>query len=112
IVALYDADPARIEIVAPGVNPAFFAPGNRPQARRALGLPATGEMLLFVGRIQPLKALGVAVAALAELERHPDAFLVVVGGPSGPHGAEELDRVRKLIAEVGLGNRVHFVPPQ
>jgi D-inositol-3-phosphate glycosyltransferase len=112
IVALYDADPNRIEIVAPGVNPAFFTPGNRSQARRALGLPATGEMLLFAGRIQPLKGLGVAVAALAELHRHPEAFLVVVGGPSGPQGYEELDRVHKLIAELGLAGRVHFVPPQ
>jgi D-inositol-3-phosphate glycosyltransferase len=112
IVELYDADPDRIEIVAPGVSPAFFAPGNRAQARRGLSLPATGEMLLFVGRIQPLKALSVAVAALAGLDRHPEAFLVVVGGPSGPQGAQELERIHKLIADLGLAGRVHFVPPQ
>ena len=42
ISELYDADPSRIRIVAPGVDHAFFGPGDRRQARRALGLPATG----------------------------------------------------------------------
>src|SRR5437588_175236 len=56
---LYDADPGRIEIVAPGVDHAFFAPGDRRQARRALGFAEDGPLLLFVGRIQPLKGLDV-----------------------------------------------------
>src|SRR5580704_75755 len=67
LVELYHADRDRIEIVAPGVDHAFFAPGDHRQARRALGFPLDAPMLLFVGRIQPLKALGVAVAALGEL---------------------------------------------
>src|SRR5688572_13790222 len=54
IAALYGADPARIDIVAPGVDHAFFSPGHRPQARRALGIRPDGPLLLFVGRIQPL----------------------------------------------------------
>jgi D-inositol-3-phosphate glycosyltransferase len=114
LVQLYDADPTRIEIVAPAVDHAFFAPGNRHQARRALGLPTGPPMLLFVGRIQPLKQLDVAVRSLAELDRHGfhDAFLVVVGGPSGPHGEEELTRIGKLVEELGLTDRILFVPPQ
>jgi D-inositol-3-phosphate glycosyltransferase len=111
IVELYGADPTRIEIVAPGVDHAFFSPGHRPQARRALSLPHDGPMLLFVGRIQPLKGLDVAVEALARL-RDERAFLVVVGGPSGPSGAPELARIEQLIAERGLTDRVRFVPPQ
>ena len=112
LAELYGADPARIEIVAPAVDHAFFAPGNRAQARRALalGLPADAPMLLFVGRIQPLKGLDVAVRALARVDG--DAFLVVVGGPSGPSGDAELERVEKLVAELGVSDRVHFVPPQ
>ena len=46
---LYGADPSRIRIVAPGVDHAFFGPGDRAQARRALDLPAQGPLLLFVG---------------------------------------------------------------
>jgi len=109
---LYGASPARIEIVSPAVDHAFFAPGNRHQARKALALPTGPPMLLFVGRVQPLKGLGVAVAALAQLSGHPEAFLVAVGGPSGPQGEAELARVGDLVAELGLGRRVHLVPPQ
>jgi D-inositol-3-phosphate glycosyltransferase len=113
LVRLYGADPSRVEIVAPGVDHAFFAPGQRRQARRAIALPEEGRMLLFVGRIQPLKGLEVAIRALAELaDRCPDAFLVVVGGPSGPDGQTEVDRMHKLVADLGLGDRVRFVPPQ
>jgi D-inositol-3-phosphate glycosyltransferase len=110
---LYGADPSRIRIVAPGVEHAFFGPGDRAQARRALGLPATGPLLLFVGRIQPLKGAGVAVSTLASLvQDHPDAHLVVVGGPSGPHGDEEVAHIVSLVAELGIGGQVVFVPPR
>ena len=109
---LYDADPLRIRVVAPGVDHAFFGPGYRPQARRALGLPAEVPLLLFVGRIQPLKGVDVAVRALAALEGHPDAHLVVVGGPSGPRGEEHLRAVQALVEELGLTGRVRFEDPQ
>lgn len=113
ITELYDADPSRIRIVAPGVDHAFFGPGDRRQARRALGLPEGGPLLLFVGRIQPLKGVSVAVRALAALGRdHADARLVVVGGPSGPHGEAEAARTVALVEELGLGDRVIFVPPR
>lgn len=113
LMRLYEADPVRIAIVSPGVDHAFFAPGDRAQARRALGLPEEGEMLLFVGRIQPLKALDVAVKALAEVRvRHPRAFLVVVGGPSGPHGSAEVVRAHELASDLHLDRSVYFVPPQ
>jgi D-inositol-3-phosphate glycosyltransferase len=109
---LYHANPGRIEIVAPAVDHAFFAPGNRAQARRALGLdlPAEAPMLLFVGRIQPLKGLDVAVRTLAAVGR--SSYLVVVGGPSGPSGDAELHRVQALVRELDLTDRVRFVPPQ
>jgi D-inositol-3-phosphate glycosyltransferase len=110
---LYHADPSRIRIVAPGVDHAFFGPGDRRQARRALALPSHGPLLLFVGRIQPLKGVAVAVEALAALGAdHPDAHLVVVGGPSGPHGEEEVARVHGLVGTLGLAGRVTFVPPR
>ncbi len=113
ITELYGADPSRIRIVAPGVDHAFFGPGDRAQARRALGLPAKGPLLLFVGRIQPLKGAAVAVATLATvLQDDPDAHLVVVGGPSGPRGDEEVARIDALVDGLGLRDRVLFVPPR
>ena len=128
LVELYQADRARIETVPPGVDHAFFAPGDYRQARRAVGFPADAPLLLFVGRIQPLKALGVAVEALASMVhgRAGDglyrraggssplrrAILVAVGGPSGPQGEAELTRIRRLIDELDLVDRVRLVPPQ
>ena len=107
---LYGADPRRIEVVPPGVEHAFFSPGDRRGARRALGL-GDHPVLLFVGRIQPLKGLPVAVGALAELHR-PDAELVVVGGPSGLEGDQELQRVLELADHLGVRHQIRFVPPQ
>jgi D-inositol-3-phosphate glycosyltransferase len=120
----YGADPARIEVVPPGVDHAFFSPGDRDGARAALGwttaarVSAAGgrgavqhPVLLFVGRIQPLKGLDVAVHALACLGR-PDAELVVVGGPSGADGPAELARVRALADGLGVAGRVRLVDPQ
>ncbi|MGH8988162.1 MAG: glycosyltransferase [Acidimicrobiales bacterium] len=118
IVQLYGADPARISVVAPGVDHAYFGPGSRPQARRALGLPPGGTVLLTVGRIQPLKGTDVAVRVLAALcaggTTAPGApyRLVVVGGPSGPHGDEERARLLRLVAELGVADHVALVPPQ
>src|SRR5580658_9266840 len=114
IASLYGADPDRIRIVPLGVDHAFFGPGHRPQARRALGLPLDGRLLLFVGRIQPLKCADAAVETLAELTR-TDAEpyrLVVVGGPSGPHGEKSLRGLIDLADAHGVREHVHFVEPQ
>ena len=108
----YGVEPERIELVPPAVDHAFFAPGHRGQARRALGLPEDRPVLLFVGRIQPLKGLDVAIGALAALRGHPDAVLVVVGGPSGPDGSAAYERAHELVHTSGLADRVVWRPAQ
>ena len=110
LTQLYGADPARIEIVPPGVDHAFFSPGDQRGARAALGL-GDHPVVLFVGRIQPLKGVDVAVRTLAALA-HPDAVLMIVGGASGTTGDHEVDRVQKLAADLGVGDRIHWVEPQ
>src|SRR5580698_2721580 len=114
IASLYGGDPGRIRIVPPGVDHAFFGPGHRPQARRALGLPLDGRLLLFVGRIQPLKCADVAVETLAELsDSGGEPYrLVVVGGPSGPHGEKALQGLFDLADARGVREQVHFIDPQ
>lgn len=90
----YGAHPARLCVSPPGVNHDVFRPGSKLEAREALGL-GTGPVLLFAGRIQPLKGLDVAVAAACLVGRRlAETQLVVVGGPSGPQGEEELAKAR------------------
>jgi D-inositol-3-phosphate glycosyltransferase len=91
LVRHYDADPARVAAVTPGVDLDLFRPGDRRAARARLGLPADADVLLFVGRIQPLKAPDVLVAAAARLREDRQVpggtarplVVAVLGGPSG-----------------------------
>ncbi|CAE7758985.1 mshA, partial [Symbiodinium sp. KB8] len=108
---LYGDPQGQIEIIAPGVEHALFGPGDRAGARRAIDVDPAVPMLLFVGRIQPLKGPDVAIRALHALGR-PDARLVIVGGASGTTGDGEVERAHELVDELGLHDQVDFVEPQ
>ena len=110
LIELYQADPDLVEIVAPGVDRAFFSPGSQEGARTAIGYSG-GPVVLFVGRIQPLKGVDVAVEALARLT-NADAQLLIVGGASGSEGESEVEKIKALISDLEIEDRVMFVPPQ
>jgi len=113
LVELYGAEAGRVAVVAPGVDHAFFAPGDAVQARRAVGLPANGPLLLFVGRIQPLKGAHVAIETLSQLRAMGlDASLVVIGGPSGDEGESTLRGLHTLARALRVSEHVHFRAPQ
>ena len=107
---LYDAPIDRIEEIPLGTEHAVFSPGDQRWARDALGL-GSGPVLLFVGRIQPLKGVDIAVQAVAALGR-PDATLVIVGGASGAEGVAEVARIHDLVDALGVTAQVRFVEPQ
>ncbi|MDA8392516.1 MAG: glycosyltransferase [Actinomycetota bacterium] len=109
---LYGADPNRIKLVPPGVESAIFSPGDRAQARRAVGVPHDKPLLLFVGRIQPLKGAELAVHALSQLADRHEASLAVIGGPSGPSGYDTMAELHRMVGALGLEGRVRFVQPQ
>jgi D-inositol-3-phosphate glycosyltransferase len=97
----YGADPGRLCTSPPGVDHSVFSPGDREEARRRVGF---GEppVLLYAGRIQPLKGVDVVLGTFALIrEVIPHASLVIVGGPSGPQGREELNRLEELAAAIG-----------
>ena len=108
--SIYGASPGTVEVITPGVDRAYFSPGSRAGARSALGL-GDHPVLLFVGRIQPLKGVDVAVETLAAL-RDPSSLLLVVGGASGTEGDHEMSRVTALAETLGVSERVRFVQPQ
>jgi len=115
LIELYDADPARVAVAEPGVDLAVFSPGSRDEARARVGIPPDAVLLLFVGRIQPLKAPDVLVRAAAELvRRRPDlrSRLVVgiLGGASGT-GVRNPMGLTELAQQLGIADLVRFVPP-
>jgi D-inositol-3-phosphate glycosyltransferase len=111
LVRYYDADPARVAVVQPGVDLDRFRPGRSDRAR--LGLPADGQIVAFVGRIQPLKGPDVLISALAALKARSDEDVTVVicGGPSGS-GLDRPSALIELAATLGVADSVIFLPPQ
>jgi D-inositol-3-phosphate glycosyltransferase len=117
LISLHHADQDRIDVAHPGVDLETFSPGDRMQSRRALGLEADEKVVAFVGRIQPLKAPDVLLRAVAKL---PGVRVLVAGGPSGSGlitrpGAVSLanpDGLVRLADDLGISDRVTFLPPQ
>lgn len=119
LVRLYDADPARVATIAPGVDLDGFRPGSMRRARRRLGLPRDAVVLLFAGRIQPLKGPDVLVRAAARMVADDPSLrdrlvVAILGGASGDTssgGLGEPERLRQLAASLGIGDIVRFHPP-
>jgi D-inositol-3-phosphate glycosyltransferase len=89
--------------------------GGRPAARRRLGLPDGALVLLFVGRVQPLKAPHVLLRAAAEMIEEDPALrarlvVAVVGGPSGSALARP-EELQNLARHLGIADIVRFEPP-
>jgi D-inositol-3-phosphate glycosyltransferase len=115
LINLYDADPGRVEVVHPGVDLTVFRPRDAVEARRHLGLPLDAHVVLFAGRIQPLKAPDVLLRAVALLlDETPDLrsrlVVPVVGGPSGT-GLEHPEALAELADRLAITDVVRFVPP-
>ena len=115
LVDLYGAEVDRVVTVAPGVDLEHFRPGEATLARTKLGVPPDAVVLLFVGRIQPLKAPDVLLHAAARmLEQDPslrDRLVVaVVGGPSGT-GLLEPTALQDLAHALGIADLVRFEKP-
>ena len=115
LIELYGADPWRVETVSPGVDLSVFQPYPALSARRRLGLPADAAVLVFAGRIQPLKGPDVVLRAAASLLGSAPwlsgrLVVVIVGGPSGSEvGAP--GRLAGLAEGLGIADCVRLEPP-
>lgn len=115
LIGLYGAAPEQVAVVNPGVDLETFRPGDIAGARRRVGLPEDATVILFAGRIQPLKAPDVLLHATAHLlRRHPSLreklVVAVVGGPSGT-GLAAPEHLHKLAASLGVQDVVRFRRP-
>ena len=112
---LYRASRRQIIVVPPGVDPQRFQQGNsRAEALAALRLKPETEMLLFVGRIEPLKAVDTILEALHALrERAPELLrrlhFVIVGGDPRDASNREMRRLQELSENLGINQLVSFV---
>ncbi len=119
LIGLYGADPAKVQTVNPGADLTVFQPGGpeaQAAARRRLGVAQDAVVLLFVGRVQPLKGPDIVLKAAAKLlETDPELRrtlqVILVGGPSGRQERADPDRMRELAAHLGISPLVRFEPP-
>jgi D-inositol-3-phosphate glycosyltransferase len=114
---LYRAREEKIVIIPPGVDTSHFYPIPADEAKCAIGVPKEDQMLLFVGRIEPLKGVDTLLRAIAHMrtagigEKYPH-YLAIIGGD--PNVSEldinsEMARLQRLSRELGLENLVLFL---
>ncbi|MCY4529160.1 MAG: glycosyltransferase, partial [Chloroflexi bacterium] len=102
---LYGTDPGKISVLPAGVDLELFRPAEKPEARRSLGLPE-GNVVLSVGRVEPLKGFDILLMAMASMDERSDTTVVIAGGDE--EDSPEFERLRELAQSLGLGDSVIF----
>jgi len=107
---LYGADPGRISMVPAGFEPRELSPASRYAARRRLGIPLGGPVILHVGRFVPRKGIDDAIrGASTVLARMRSARMIVAGGhPDDPASVDERARLERIARELEISNQVTF----
>ena len=105
LVRLYRAALHNVRVVPAGVDADLFQPADAAEARRALGL-TEGKIILYVGRIEPLKGLDILISALTLMEDTSDTRLVIVGGTLGKDA--EIRGLKSLVRDLDLEEMVTF----
>ncbi len=105
LVRRYGASPEKISVIPCGVNQELFRPVDKDTARRRLGLPGD-RIILFAGRIEPLKGVKQLLKSMTCLQNIPDLQLVIIGG--GEDSQSEVEKLRKLAGELHIQDSVTF----
>jgi D-inositol-3-phosphate glycosyltransferase len=114
LVRLYGADPHKISIVPPGVDISHFHPMPRRLAQQKIGLDSHDWMVLFVGRIEPLKGVDTLIRAMALLAYECPTWvnrlsLAIIGGDPNASENAEMERLKAMHAQLNLGDLVVFL---
>ncbi|MCI0770288.1 MAG: glycosyltransferase [Chloroflexi bacterium] len=105
LVKLYQASRCRIKVVPAGVDLELFYPRGKDDAKQKLGIQEN-RVILYVGRIEPLKGIDILLKAVALLEDPADTRLVIVGGSL--EDDLELERLKGLSETLGIQEKVTF----
>ncbi len=114
---LYKLDKRKVSIIPPGVDTAHFYPIAAEEAKEFIGIPPHDRMILFVGRIEPLKGLETLIRAIAALRptgllTDCPHYLAVIGGEPDASQEEmsaEMTRLQDLVKTLGLNDLVLFL---
>jgi len=115
LVRLYSADPASIRVVSPGVDTERFHPIPAAYAKERIALCPDCRIILFVGRIEPLKGIDNLLRAIARVvERRPElreglCVPIIGGDPDRIRQDDEMVRLQELREELGIGDVVTFL---
>ncbi|MBI3152322.1 MAG: glycosyltransferase [Chloroflexi bacterium] len=112
---LYRAEARKMTVIPPGVDTSHFYPIPADEAKQYIGLRPENRMVLFVGRIEPLKGIDTLIQAMACLGqqgmRRP-VHLAIIGGDvdvSPEDMSDEMARLQKLCDELCMGGMVVFL---
>jgi glycosyltransferase involved in cell wall biosynthesis len=103
-------EPGRLRVIRSGVDTERFAPRDRADARRHLGLDDRKGLVLFVGNLEPRKQLDVLLKALPRVrQRGPQVYMAIVGTGASAGALDQTSRLQQLTHELGLQDVVRFV---
>ena len=114
---LYQADPNKLTVIPPGVDVSHFYPIPKDEARAFVGTPPNEQMILFVGRIEPLKGVEVLMRAIALMRRRGVAceiphYLAIIGGEPNSNEKKitaEMARLKRLCGELNICEMTLFL---
>jgi D-inositol-3-phosphate glycosyltransferase len=106
LVNLYGSRPEKVHVIPGGVDLNFFYPMDKEKARRELHLEGYSRVLLFAGRIQPIKGLDLLLHALTQLPNGRSMRLVVSGNADK---TDEMVRLNSLVSKLGIEKKVEFI---
>lgn len=97
--------PWKMSVIHNGIDPGPLPDAMmRHEARLAFGLPPDAFVVGTVARLDPVKDLGVAIRAIADVRRTVPAALLAIAG-DGP----ERGHLEAVVAEAGAGDAVRWL---
>ena len=117
---LYDTPSSKISVIPPGVDIRHFYPIPKDEAKEVVNLPENTHMILYVGRIEPLKGIDSLIHAISMIQKSGELkccphSLVIIGGEPEANPEEmnaEMAHLQDLVEELGIENFVIFLGKQ